>query len=561
MTDLLEARATRGLPRGADEVFARAISVPPRGGDDRPRRVAAVLAVIVVLALVAAAVLALRADGDTDQGPVDEGPAPEVGGPLFGAETGTALIVAGDYGEGIAVDLDSGIARSLPGVRGADALAVVEDRLVFAGGQGLWSAPLDASASATLLTATPNGREVGANDTYDLVPSGDTGRFWVQSGPIADAPGRSFLAGEHDLSGAVTVDPVDLGRSDRSLWGATSEWVVIGAPGGSAEVFDRDGIEVRELPNLVDAGGDRVVWGEPGERRLHVLDADTGEERTVDLPEGVDPSLGGELSPDGRLLAVAVQTEQGLTIGALDLASGELSAPRGPTVGGEWGRPVWSPDGRWVFAPAALADQAAFVGYRVGDDEATAITIPGLAAWSVVAAPAIPAPEGPVEPCGPVVAGQAACRVTAVASPAPTTTTVPVPVDRPIDPSVITVIVANGSGVSGAAGAVTNELAALGYQVLPPADTDQDVPLDTVYYVAEPDTSAQARRSPRTSGSPRARSCPTPASTAPRRTSAWPRCWSSWAARRASRSRRRSLRKRGRRCGPSPGPGSSTGRR
>jgi hypothetical protein len=67
-------------------------------------------------------------------------------------------------------------------------------------------------------------------------------------------------------------------------------------------------------------------------------------------------------------------------------------------------------------------------------------------------------------------------------------------VSSPVDPSTINVVVANGSGVSGAAGAISEDLAALGYP--PPLATDAfaeaDTPLDTVYFATNPDSSAQA---------------------------------------------------------------------
>lgn len=84
---------------------------------------------------------------------------------------------------------------------------------------------------------------------------------------------------------------------------------------------------------------------------------------------------------------------------------------------------------------------------------------------------------------------------------APTETTQPTDdtsgddaVASPVDPSSIVVLVANGSEVSGAAGAVTDQLAALGYQVLPATDATASTPLDTVYYATSPDTMAQAQQ-------------------------------------------------------------------
>lgn len=63
---------------------------------------------------------------------------------------------------------------------------------------------------------------------------------------------------------------------------------------------------------------------------------------------------------------------------------------------------------------------------------------------------------------------------------APDTTDTVVPTN--LDPSAIPVIVANGSGVSGAAGAVSEQLIALGYNPGSPTDATSEVAFDTVYF-------------------------------------------------------------------------------
>jgi cell division septation protein DedD len=79
-----------------------------------------------------------------------------------------------------------------------------------------------------------------------------------------------------------------------------------------------------------------------------------------------------------------------------------------------------------------------------------------------------------------------------------TDTTETVPVDTAFVPTDVPVVVANGSGVSGAAGAVTEMLVAAGYN--PGAPTDTNVPtsetaLDTVYYITTPESfEAQAQQ-------------------------------------------------------------------
>lgn len=79
-----------------------------------------------------------------------------------------------------------------------------------------------------------------------------------------------------------------------------------------------------------------------------------------------------------------------------------------------------------------------------------------------------------------------------------TDTTETVPVTDGFVPTDIPVVVANGSGVSGAAGSVTEMLVAAGYNPGPPTDTNvptSETALDTVYYITAPESfEAQAQQ-------------------------------------------------------------------
>jgi len=66
----------------------------------------------------------------------------------------------------------------------------------------------------------------------------------------------------------------------------------------------------------------------------------------------------------------------------------------------------------------------------------------------------------------------------------PTTTTTP--------PSKVPVVVANGSNVSGAAGSISTELQAAGWQILPAENATSNVSASVVYYVAGLQPSAAA---------------------------------------------------------------------
>jgi hypothetical protein len=81
-------------------------------------------------------------------------------------------------------------------------------------------------------------------------------------------------------------------------------------------------------------------------------------------------------------------------------------------------------------------------------------------------------------------AGSSAATTTQPPHETTTTTTAP--------PSHVPVLVANASGVSGAAGVVTTELQTAGWTVLPPVNASARVTTSNVYYVAGQQRAAQS---------------------------------------------------------------------
>jgi LytR cell envelope-related transcriptional attenuator len=83
-----------------------------------------------------------------------------------------------------------------------------------------------------------------------------------------------------------------------------------------------------------------------------------------------------------------------------------------------------------------------------------------------------------------------ATKSTAASSPTTTTTIATKNADHPstttttISPAKVPVLVANASGVSGAAAAVAKELQGAGWDLLPPANASAQVTVSQVYYVA-----------------------------------------------------------------------------
>lgn len=98
----------------------------------------------------------------------------------------------------------------------------------------------------------------------------------------------------------------------------------------------------------------------------------------------------------------------------------------------------------------------------------------------------------------PINADAADAEDSNVATEGETDTTEDVPATDGFVPTDIPVVVANGSGVSGAAGAVTELLAAAGYNPGPATDTNvptSETALDFVYYITVPESfEAQAQQ-------------------------------------------------------------------
>lgn len=82
------------------------------------------------------------------------------------------------------------------------------------------------------------------------------------------------------------------------------------------------------------------------------------------------------------------------------------------------------------------------------------------------------------------VAVPAASTTTTTAHPTTTTTTAP--------PSHVPVLVANASGITGAAGAISTQLQTAGWNVLPPVNGSAQVTKSNVYYVAGQQKAAEA---------------------------------------------------------------------
>jgi hypothetical protein len=93
---------------------------------------------------------------------------------------------------------------------------------------------------------------------------------------------------------------------------------------------------------------------------------------------------------------------------------------------------------------------------------------------------------GVIHPTTPTTGASASVSTTTTAPTHPTTTTTTVP------PSHVPVLVANASGITGAAGAVTTQLQAGGWDLLPPVNASAQVTKSNVYYVAGQQKAAES---------------------------------------------------------------------
>ncbi|MEX2623010.1 MAG: hypothetical protein WD651_04735 [Acidimicrobiia bacterium] len=114
---------------------------------------------------------------------------------------------------------------------------------------------------------------------------------------------------------------------------------------------------------------------------VHLIDLDTGQSRTIDIPEdvGAVDGYGGAFSPDGRYVAVpAARLNDGVTsnspVGVViidfDLATTTF-VPGTRQSSWDYPRVAWNSDGEWLFF--SNGDQ--LLAYRPGDDSARTVAV------------------------------------------------------------------------------------------------------------------------------------------------------------------------------------------
>jgi YVTN family beta-propeller protein len=151
--------------------------------------------------------------------------------------------------------------------------------------------------------------------------------------------------------------------------GAEPNAYVVNEGSGSVSIIDtqtdevRSTIKVGDRPRglVVSTGGERLyVSHQDGtliERDMYAK-AQSGGAKLGRLPSSID------LSPDGRLLAAAIQGRAEIVL--LDLATMNV-AKKIPVRGGKQpANAVFSPDGRWIFASAEDSPELQVIDVKQG---------------------------------------------------------------------------------------------------------------------------------------------------------------------------------------------------
>lgn len=267
------------------------------------------------------------------------------------APTGTLYLVSLRATTLLVVDVASGRVRPAPTpIAGGDPpyqLARSGDRLVMYGGNRTYSVSLDMRFS-----------RLDLGESWYFVPSATEGRVWLMvldsASPVRDLAAVREVA----VDGGITLAPearppsrgpsilaaVDAGllyqeRERLALWDPRSDRVLLRLPG----------------PFVADTHANLVAWCDAGCARFHITDAGTGEDMPVAPGEDFhfEETYNGAFSPNGRVLALPVQTSIGETgVALVDVESARARLIPGAVLDPSYQAMAWSPDGKWLFLAA-----------------------------------------------------------------------------------------------------------------------------------------------------------------------------------------------------------------
>jgi WD40 repeat protein len=217
---------------------------------------------------------------------------------------------------------------------------------------------LAASFSGSTIWDVGSGHEVASfqsgNGLADMVASFSPNNEYVVT---ANTDGSAHVW--NVLSGKEEADLIGHTASVTSaVFSPDGRWVATGSPDGTARIWEVVGNEVAEYPDGSSVPVEYLPTGPP-------VDAESSPTGTISMISRATGAVRATwVAPDGEPDAITVDA-QGSRValiyqsGALDvfdsggrpLAALEFAGP------GVTARPVFSPDGRWIVAPSAVATQ------------------------------------------------------------------------------------------------------------------------------------------------------------------------------------------------------------
>ena len=290
------------------------------------------------------------------------------------------LVLAGDQ-ELWVVDVAGGTVRHrrLPQLSPGDPpYRIVRrgDKLVLWSYQTLTLDPSSAIAQPSVLV----------RDSWIFIPSAAPDRIWVGIlDPTSPETERRLKAvREVTVDGRVTVADV---RPPGGRWpvAATSSALVFQSPGSGQggdqlELWNpRTGKVLRRLPGdyPVASYGDLLAWCRQSCGQLQVTNVATGKELQVRPPTGATgfASEKGVFSPDGKLLAVPVQTGPTWQLALVDVGAKTATPITGAAVQQDYVFVDWSASGETVFLAGGRPGNQQIVEYRLGTASARRLPV------------------------------------------------------------------------------------------------------------------------------------------------------------------------------------------
>ena len=276
-----------------------------------------------------------------DEGVVSTGPTGKV--VLWGVEP-----PEGPEQSWTVVDLESGESRSFerPEFSVGDAkykLEYIGDKFVFAGSDGR-------TAGTYALDTNLRGDPVLlGGHSWSFFPSAADGRVWLDLRNRGSSTLRGGVA-EVTVDGEVTLQQSD--PPPNGIIGAVNQGLLI--QGSGLQVWDpRTDRIVWRMDGVfpVDAHKDVVAWCDRDCPELNLTNLSTGQDTVIVPPEGLrfEGTDDGAFSPDGDMLAVPVQAEDGRRVAIVDVPNATVRVVPESHLNVGYGLLTWTSSADWLL--------------------------------------------------------------------------------------------------------------------------------------------------------------------------------------------------------------------